>query len=116
MFSRCDNRMRFLESRLCSSVRMSAMLSIAAAVGIARDLPLSSRVLSGRSTLADESAIESAAHCLLGRFHLIPFARRPPQLMQRVRTPDTAPEVAVRRGLWAAGPRGWQCIRRASLD
>jgi DNA mismatch endonuclease (patch repair protein) len=28
--------------------------------------------------------------------------------MQRVRTRDTAPEVALRRALWAAGLRGWR--------
>lgn len=30
-------------------------------------------------------------------------------LMARVRTKDTAPEVALRRALWAAGVRGWRC-------
>lgn len=29
-------------------------------------------------------------------------------LMARVRTRDTAPEVALRRALWAAGVRGWR--------
>jgi DNA mismatch endonuclease (patch repair protein) len=29
--------------------------------------------------------------------------------MARVRTKDTAPEVALRRALWAAGIRGWRC-------
>jgi len=30
------------------------------------------------------------------------------ELMARVRTRDTAPEVALRRALWAAGVRGWR--------
>jgi DNA mismatch endonuclease (patch repair protein) len=30
------------------------------------------------------------------------------KLMQRVRTRDTAPEVALRRALWAKGFRGWR--------
>jgi DNA mismatch endonuclease, patch repair protein len=30
------------------------------------------------------------------------------RLMARVRTRDTAPELALRRGLWAAGVRGWR--------
>src|SRR4051812_36931263 len=30
-------------------------------------------------------------------------------LMARVRTEDTAPELAFRRALWAAGVRGWRC-------
>ena len=30
-------------------------------------------------------------------------------LMARVRTKDTAPELALRRALWAAGVRGWRC-------
>jgi len=30
-------------------------------------------------------------------------------LMARVRTKDTAPEVALRRALYAAGTRGWRC-------
>src|SRR4051794_8452588 len=29
--------------------------------------------------------------------------------MARVRTKDTAPEVALRRALWASGVRGWRC-------
>src|SRR3954453_7352558 len=29
--------------------------------------------------------------------------------MARVRTRDTAPELALRRALWAAGLRGWRC-------
>src|SRR4051794_33511272 len=29
--------------------------------------------------------------------------------MARVRTKDTAPELALRRALWAAGIRGWRC-------
>src|SRR3954467_13365656 len=29
-------------------------------------------------------------------------------LMARVRTKDTAPELALRRALWAAGVRGWR--------
>src|SRR3954471_14779019 len=29
--------------------------------------------------------------------------------MARVRTKDTAPELALRRALWAAGMRGWRC-------
>ena len=30
-------------------------------------------------------------------------------LMRRVKTRDTAPEVALRRALWALGVRGWRC-------
>lgn len=30
-------------------------------------------------------------------------------LMSRVKTRDTAPEVALRRALWAVGVRGWRC-------
>src|SRR5215210_7128981 len=30
-------------------------------------------------------------------------------LMARVRTRDTAPELSLRRALWAAGLRGWRC-------
>jgi DNA mismatch endonuclease (patch repair protein) len=30
-------------------------------------------------------------------------------LMARVRTADTAPEIALRRALWAAGLRGYRC-------
>jgi DNA mismatch endonuclease, patch repair protein len=30
------------------------------------------------------------------------------RLMSRVRTRDTAPELALRRALWAAGIRGWR--------
>jgi DNA mismatch endonuclease, patch repair protein len=30
------------------------------------------------------------------------------QLMSRVRTRDTAPEVALRRALWTLGVRGWR--------
>jgi DNA mismatch endonuclease (patch repair protein) len=33
-------------------------------------------------------------------------------LMSRVRTRDTKPELILRRGLWAAGLRGWRCHRR----
>src|SRR3954452_22206090 len=33
-------------------------------------------------------------------------------LMARVRTRDTAPELALRRALWAAGLRGWRCHPR----
>jgi len=29
--------------------------------------------------------------------------------MARVRTTNTSPELALRRGLWAAGLRGWRC-------
>jgi DNA mismatch endonuclease (patch repair protein) len=29
--------------------------------------------------------------------------------MARVRTKDTAPELALRRALWATGVRGWRC-------
>jgi DNA mismatch endonuclease (patch repair protein) len=29
--------------------------------------------------------------------------------MARVRTKDTAPELALRRALWAVGIRGWRC-------
>jgi DNA mismatch endonuclease (patch repair protein) len=32
--------------------------------------------------------------------------------MARVRTKDTAPELALRRALWAAGLRGWRCHPR----
>jgi DNA mismatch endonuclease, patch repair protein len=32
--------------------------------------------------------------------------------MSRVRTRDTAPEVALRRALWAAGVRGWRLQAR----
>lgn len=32
--------------------------------------------------------------------------------MARVRVRDTAPEIALRRGLWAAGLRGWRLQRR----
>lgn len=34
--------------------------------------------------------------------------------MARVRTRDTAPEVALRRALWAAGVRGWRVHPRVS--
>jgi DNA mismatch endonuclease (patch repair protein) len=37
---------------------------------------------------------------------LTPETRR--ALMARVKTRDTAPEVALRRALWAAGIRGWR--------
>jgi DNA mismatch endonuclease, patch repair protein len=30
-------------------------------------------------------------------------------LMSRVKTRDTAPEIALRRALWALGVRGWRC-------
>src|ERR1035438_5689433 len=30
------------------------------------------------------------------------------RLMSRVRTKDTAPEIALRRALWASGVRGWR--------
>lgn len=46
----------------------------------------------------------------------VPDALQPEQrsaLMRRVRTKDTAPEVALRRALWAAGLRGWRCHPRA---
>jgi len=33
------------------------------------------------------------------------------RLMARVRTRDTAPELALRRALWAAGIRGWRLHR-----
>lgn len=33
------------------------------------------------------------------------------KLMSRVRTRDTAPEIALRRALWAAGIRGWRLRR-----
>lgn len=33
--------------------------------------------------------------------------------MARVRQRDTAPEVALRRALWAAGLRGWRCHPKA---
>lgn len=32
--------------------------------------------------------------------------------MAKVRAKDTKPEIALRRGLWAAGVRGWRCHRR----
>jgi DNA mismatch endonuclease, patch repair protein len=35
------------------------------------------------------------------------------RLMQRVRTKDTAPEVALRQALWAAGIRGWRLHSRS---
>jgi DNA mismatch endonuclease (patch repair protein) len=35
-------------------------------------------------------------------------AQQRSQLMSRVRTRDTAPEVALRRALWALGVRGWR--------
>ena len=35
------------------------------------------------------------------------------ELMARVRTRDTAPEVALRRALWANGIRGWRCHPKA---
>lgn len=38
---------------------------------------------------------------------LTPRDRR--ALMARVRTKDTAPEIALRRALFAAGLRGWRC-------
>src|SRR5690606_5793269 len=31
------------------------------------------------------------------------------KLMAKVRTKDTAPELALRRALWPAGVRGWHC-------
>ncbi len=31
------------------------------------------------------------------------------RLMAGIRTRDTAPELALRRALWAAGVRGWRC-------
>jgi DNA mismatch endonuclease, patch repair protein len=34
------------------------------------------------------------------------------RLMSRVRTRNTAPEVALRRALWAEGIRGWRLHRR----
>jgi DNA mismatch endonuclease, patch repair protein len=34
------------------------------------------------------------------------------RLMSRVRTRNTAPEVALRRALWARGIRGWRLHRR----
>jgi DNA mismatch endonuclease (patch repair protein) len=40
-------------------------------------------------------------------------AERRSALMARVRTKDTAPEVALRRALWAAGLRGWRCHPKA---
>jgi DNA mismatch endonuclease (patch repair protein) len=36
-------------------------------------------------------------------------------LMSRVRTRDTAPEVALRKALFAAGLRGWRCHPRGVL-
>jgi DNA mismatch endonuclease, patch repair protein len=35
-------------------------------------------------------------------------ARARSELMSRVRTRDTAPEMAIRRALWAIGVRGWR--------
>jgi DNA mismatch endonuclease (patch repair protein) len=32
--------------------------------------------------------------------------------MAGIRTRDTAPELALRRALWAAGVRGWRCNRK----
>jgi DNA mismatch endonuclease (patch repair protein) len=32
--------------------------------------------------------------------------------MAGIRTRDTAPELALRRALWAAGLRGWRCNRK----
>jgi DNA mismatch endonuclease, patch repair protein len=32
--------------------------------------------------------------------------------MAGIRTRDTAPELALRRALWAAGIRGWRCNRK----
>lgn len=32
--------------------------------------------------------------------------------MSRVRTRDTAPELLLRRALWAIGVRGWRCHRK----
>jgi len=32
--------------------------------------------------------------------------------MAGIRTTNTAPEIALRRALWAAGFRGWRCNRR----
>jgi DNA mismatch endonuclease (patch repair protein) len=34
------------------------------------------------------------------------------RIMAAVRSRDTSPEVALRRGLYAAGVRGWRCHRR----
>lgn len=31
--------------------------------------------------------------------------------MARIRSRDTGPELMLRRGLWAAGTRGWRCHR-----
>jgi DNA mismatch endonuclease (patch repair protein) len=31
------------------------------------------------------------------------------RVMARIRSKDTKPELALRRGLWAAGLRGWRC-------
>jgi DNA mismatch endonuclease (patch repair protein) len=39
--------------------------------------------------------------------HLSPAQRS--RAMARVRRRDTAPEIAVRRGMWRAGLRGWRC-------
>jgi DNA mismatch endonuclease, patch repair protein len=36
-------------------------------------------------------------------------------LMRRIRTKDTAPEIALRRALWAAGMRGWRLHPREIL-
>lgn len=35
--------------------------------------------------------------------------------MSRVRAKDTRPELALRRGLWAAGIRGWRCHARSVI-
>jgi DNA mismatch endonuclease (patch repair protein) len=34
-------------------------------------------------------------------------------VMARIRSKDTKPELAVRRGLWEAGVRGWRCHPKA---
>src|SRR3954470_5771021 len=34
------------------------------------------------------------------------------RLMSKVKTRDTAPELTLRKALWAGGVRGWRCHRR----
>lgn len=34
------------------------------------------------------------------------------RVMSSIRSRDTKPELALRRGLWAAGVRGWRCHRK----
>jgi DNA mismatch endonuclease (patch repair protein) len=43
--------------------------------------------------------------------HMTDFLARETRsrVMARIRSKDTKPELALRRGLWAAGVRGWRC-------